>query len=223
MRRRTHQLSIRFRRHGGARTGAGRTRAGARANVPHRRRAAHDARHPVHVTLRAAALPRSLRMDRLREAVRRAIGAASRADFRVLEFSIQSDHLHLIVEGDDGNAFTRGVQGLAIRIAKAVNRVLGRRGSVWADRHHARALRTPREMRNALVYVLTNWRKHVRGAWGLDPASSARWFSGWTTAPVRPQSGSPVVPARSWLARWGWRRHGLLDPGARPAGPPRRR
>ncbi len=126
--------------------------------------------------------------------------------------------MHVIVEGDTGNAFTRGVHGLAIRVAKAVNRALRRRGKVWADRHHGRALRTPREVRNALAYVLTNWRKHVPGAWGLDPASSARWFSGWATAPVPPPTASPVVPPRSWLARRGWRRHGLLDPRARPRG-----
>jgi putative transposase len=152
-----------------------------------------------------------------------ALRAASRGEFRVLEFSIQPDHLHLIVEGDGADTLRRGIQGLAIRVAKAVNRVLRRCGKVWADRHHTRELRTPREVRNALVYVLTNWKKHVRGAWGLDPASSARWFSGWVTSPVAPVTASPVVTARTWLARWGWRRHGLLDPRAQPCAVPRRR
>jgi putrescine aminotransferase len=84
-------------------------------------------------------------------------------------------------------------------VAKAVNRIRHRGGRVWADRHHTRELRTPREVRNALVYVLTNWTKPVRNTWGLAPASSP-----------------PVVAARRWLAQWGWRRHGLVDPRERP-------
>jgi hypothetical protein len=96
------------------------------------------------------------------------------------------------VEADEPPRFERGVRGLAIRVAKAVNRALGRRGRVWADRYHAHLLRTPREVRNALVYVLNNFRKHVRGARGLDPRSSARWFDGW-----RRSFGRVVDPRRS--------------------------
>src|SRR5207249_5379538 len=114
-----------------------------------------------HVTVRAwHGLP-SLRTDTLFPAVPRGLAQASRGGLRVLQFSVQRDHVHLLVEAADMRGLSRGLQGLAIRIAKAVNRVLGRRGRVWGDRYHARALRTPREVRNALVYVLQNWRKHV--------------------------------------------------------------
>jgi REP element-mobilizing transposase RayT len=209
-------LAFVVKRHGGARAGAGRRRATTRRNVPHRPRDRHHPHHPVHVTLRAA-LPASLRTERVLPTVQRALRAASHPGFRLLEFSIQPDHLHLIVEGDSGHALTRGIQGLAIRVAKAVNRVLHRRGRVWADRHHSRPLRTPREVRNALAYVLTNWIKHVRNAWGLDPASSARWFRGWTTSPAPPESPSPVVPPRSWLAGSAGDTTGSSIPGNAPA------
>ena len=94
-----------------------------------RPRAAHDARQPVHVTLRAAALPLSLRSGRVFRAVRDALARASRDAFRVVAFSVQRDHLHLIVEAESAKQLTAGLQGLAIRVAKAVNRVLERRGS----------------------------------------------------------------------------------------------
>jgi putative transposase len=146
------------------------------------------------------------------------LAAASTSRFRVLHFSIQADHLHLMVEADGPTDFERGVRGLAIRVAKGLNRVLGRRGKVWHDRHHARMLRTPREVRNVLVYVLSNFRKHFRGASGLDPCSSARWFDGWSTATATGPTlaASPVARARTWLARVGWRRHGLIDRDERP-------
>jgi hypothetical protein len=113
------------------------------------------------------------------------------------------------------------LQGLAIRVARAVNRDLDRRGRVFGDRYHAHVLRTPREVRNAIIYVLQNWRKHVPGARGLDLRSSARWFDGWRESismlRSRPcPSSSPVAAPRTWLARVGWRRGGLVDTTERP-------
>jgi hypothetical protein len=108
------------------------------------------------------------------------------------------------VEADEPTGFERGVRGLAIRVAKAVNRSLGRHGRVWGDRYHARMLRTPREVRNALVYVLNNFRKHIRGSRGLDPRSSARWFDGWRGGLGEVGGRSPVAEPRTWLARVGW-------------------
>jgi hypothetical protein len=129
---------------------------------------------------------------------------------------VQRDHLHLIVEAEDGRALSRGIQGLAIRLAKALNRVLCRRGRVWGDRYHVRALSTPREVRKALVYVLQNWRKHMPGIRGLDPCSSAVWFSGWRRAIPTEAARSPVVAPRSWLAAVGWRRLGLIGDDEAP-------
>src|SRR5262249_43649396 len=97
-----------------------------------------------------------------------------------------------------------------------INRILRRCGAVWADRYHARSLSTPREVRNALIYVLNNWRKHIPGARGLDVRSSAAWFDGWRTTVRRPEGRSPVAVARTWLVRIGWRRHGPIDPFESP-------
>jgi hypothetical protein len=152
-----------------------------------------------------------LREGRLFAVARRALASASTSRFRLLHFSVQRDHLHLIVEADAPLQLARGIQGLTIRVAKAINRALGRHGSVFADRYHARTLVTPREVRNALVYVLNNWKKHVGHAIGLDERSSARWFDGWVAAIPPPPVPSPVARARTWLARVGWRRHGPID------------
>jgi putative transposase len=156
-------------------------------------------------------------------AVQRALAEGSRGDFRVLQSSVQRDHVHLIVEAVDVRTLSRGLQGLAIRIAKRVNRVLGRHGRVWGDRFHARALRTPREVRNALVYVLQNWRKHVPGARGVDERSSGKWFEGWRTPIRRIVGHRPIVSPRTWLAAVGWRRLGLIHPDEGPVSQRRRR
>ena len=162
------------------------------------------------MTLRAHPDLPALRCENVFDAVRAAFTRVSRDGFRLLHFSVQRDHVHLLVEAENPMALRRGVQGLAIRVAKAINRTLGRRGSVWVDRYHARMLSTPREVRNALVYVLQNFRKHLRGVRGLDPRSSGAWFTGWRAAVVTPPGRSPVVAPRTWLASTGWRRLGLL-------------
>jgi hypothetical protein len=149
--------------------------------------------------------------------VRDALRAGSNDRFRVLEFSIQKDHLHLLVEANGPTGFERGVRGLAIRIARLVNRLCGRRGAVWADRYHARLLRTPREVRNALVYVLNNFKKHIRGARGLDPYSSAPWFDGWRSPTPKANERSLLPRARTWLACRGWRLRGLVDMSEAPS------
>src|SRR5262245_10938332 len=217
------QSAFVFRTWGGRRSGAGRPPASGRRAVPHRRRTPHDPRIPVHVTLRAAATIPSLRGDSVFGAVRGALVAAPRTSFRVLHFSVQTDHVHLLVEAEGTTGLARGCQGLAVRLAQAVNPVLGRRGSVWGDRYHARWLRTPAEVRNALVYVLQNFRKHVPHARGFDSRSSAAWFDGWRTPPPRPCEPAPVGLPRTWLARVGWRRHGRIDAGEEPRRARRRR
>jgi len=179
--------------------------------MPHQRRPLHDPRCPVHVTLRAASGLPSLRSREVFLPQQRAFGAASHTSFRLLQFSVQSDHLHLLVEADTPTRLARGMQGLAVRAAKAINRMLRRHGAVWAERYHAHALKTPREVRNAFVYVLNNIRKHVPGARGLDPRSSAAWFTGWRTAVGSRIGGSPLAAPRTWLAAIGWRRRGLID------------
>jgi len=147
-------------------------------------------------------------------------GRLEKGCFRLVEYSVQNDHLHLIVEGKDRLSVSRGVQGLAIRIAKGLNRVWGRRGKVFGDRYHDRVLRTPREVRNALRYVLNNGRRHLEHfRWRPDAYSSGQWFDGWRDFVDDGRMGrGPVARARTWLLRVGWRRYGLLAVGGARAG-----
>ena len=213
-----------FRTWGGKRDGAGRKPKLERAGVPHAVRPQHDKRHPVHVTMRAARCLPSLRKQRVFGAIRRAFSRTARSWFRIIHFSVQADHVHLLVEAEDKVSLSRGLVGVTVRLARAVNRVIERNGNVWSDRYHARALPTPREVRHALVYVLMNWRKHLPGARGLDICSSAPLFDGWKVPPAsgqprvdaRADDGIPIRPPESWLARIGWKRHGLIGLAERP-------
>jgi REP-associated tyrosine transposase len=151
------------------------------------------------------------------------VAGCEREGFRLVHFSVQSNHMHLLVEGGCRTSLSRGLQGLAVRMARALNRLWRRIGSVFADRYHDRILRSPTEVWNALRYVLCNARKH--GAWTSrsrpDPMSSAPWFDGWSDALPEPAESASIPRARTWLLNDGWRRIGLISIGASPLPPPR--
>jgi REP element-mobilizing transposase RayT len=149
--------------------------------------------------------------------VRAAIRAgAERLGLRVVHYSIQSNHVHLLCEAKDAQALRRGIQGLSIRMARALNRAHARAGRVWADRYHARILRTPTEVRNAIAYVVGNWRHHGGERYpelSVDPHSSAPWFDGFREKllPMPQAFVAPTAAPRTWLLRVGWRKRGLLS------------
>lgn len=192
---------------GGRRRGAGRKAVGGRAGVSHRRKGALAARHPVHVTMKLREGLPSLRRKAEYGVLLGAFGSGcERFGFRLVQFAVLGNHLHLMTEGEDRRAHSRGMQGLAIRIAKRLNKLWGRRGKVFADRFHGRVLS------NALRYVLHNARKHGYriAPGGPDPYSSGRWFDGWRDFPCDRIWPAPLALARSWLLRRGWRRAGLI-------------
>ncbi|HEY4244917.1 MAG TPA: hypothetical protein VGM88_34115 [Kofleriaceae bacterium] len=150
-------------------------------------------------------LPESLRTRDLYRAIRAATIVVGRTQaMRVVHASVQSSHIHMIVEAADQRVLARGMQGFQISAAKHINRVLARKGQVFGDRYHAHVLETPRETRNAVVYVLNNWRKHgVSGETEIDPFSSADCFDGWREgAWERDEKWRlRVQPPASWLLR----------------------
>jgi putative transposase len=128
--------------------------------------------------------------------------ARERFGVRIVHYSIQGNHLHLIVEAESPEALSRAMQGLATRMARRLNGLSGRRGPVFADRYHSRPLKTAREAKRAVRYVLTNYRhhalEHLPVGW-TDPLASARFTQ------VPPSEDAPVVPPSVWLLRVGWR------------------
>ena len=256
-RRRGRQLELNLvRGRGGPGRGQGRKKRKV-GFVSHGKRPWHDRRLPVHVSTSVLAGLPSLRGDKLWQAVRQGFvhgcvygsrtrsrcrrreqggrvgpGDSERAIFRIVEFSVQGMHIHLVVEANSRQALSRGLQGFKIRVARAINKVLGRKGAVFKDRYHEKPISNPRQCRNTLLYVLSNQRHHAheegatypRGT--IDPCSSAPLFVGWTIehpptwAQAPPTNGdglATVATPLTWLLRGGWKRGGgLLSASAVP-------
>jgi len=169
--------------------------------VPHRTRPRFT-RGALHVTVRVRREVWNLRTHRCFRALRRAFErGCARFGFRLVHFSVQGNHIHFLVEAPDQAALTRAMKGLEVRMARALNKVMERKGPVFSDRYHANHFTTPRQARHAWEYVLSNWRIHAAREGrivphGDDPYSSAADPAGTR----RPES---------WMLRVGiWRRNG---------------
>ncbi len=195
------QLELPVRTPGGRRKGAGRPIT--KGIVLHRQRPQFPGRFPLHITYKIRKEVGSLRTDRRFLRIKRAFRYGyDRFGMKMSEFSVQGNHIHLIVEAKSRHALSRGMQGLAIRIAKGINRASGRKGQIFADRYHARILRTVAEVRNAVNYVRKNWHKHQR--------EQRRWSSDWYVDPFSSMSGeacwyddglSIVARPKTWLLK----------------------
>jgi putative transposase len=196
------QLALKLPQWGGKREGAGRKRQAPRPRVSHKPRERFDKPGVVLITLRVRAGVWSLRSKRCFGVIEQCFAnARERFGLRLIEFSVLGNHLHLLVEADSSLALTRGMQGLAVRIAKALNRIMQRRGSVFDDHYHSRLLRTPTEVVGAIGYVLGNHEHHYGSSRGIDPYSSLACDRRRLLA----------VPT-TWLLRIGWRRSRVRSP-----------
>ncbi|MBL8901015.1 MAG: transposase [Planctomycetes bacterium] len=232
MRRKDQQLEFDFRQHGGKRKGAGRKPKNAEPGMPHRQRAMKQRGEPLHITVRLADGLPSLRRGGALKRVLAALNASSdRHGMRIVYYSIQMDHLHLLVEADDRDCVARGMNALLSPLALALNKLWGRRGKMFRERYHDEVITTPTQTRNALRYVLQNGKKHgVMPQASIDLCSSVPVFDGWKERPSIAAIPTALVvasvaPASTWLLTTGWRRHGLLDlhelPHTKLAGRPR--
>jgi putative transposase len=224
-------------RRGGKRRGAGRKpKDGKRAGSPHKTRPEIRKNWAIHVVMRVEEEIGSLRKRDMYRAIREATIAVARRElhdatvghFRIVHISIQGTHIHMLVEAGHKTALSRGMQSFQISAAKHLNAVVSlkwgrrRRGRVFTDRYHEEIIKTPTQARNALAYVLNNWRKHredrsdnTRG-WNVDAYSTGIQFTGWREREDAMFMWKPrdtykplvVYLPRTWLLQAGWRERG---------------
>jgi REP element-mobilizing transposase RayT len=188
-------LNLPFR--GGKRRGAGRKPRGRLALVSHKARPQFSKPTPAHVTVRVRKHVWNLRSKRAWTRIRDVLAAScGRLGLRLIQFSIQGNHIHLIVEASRHQDLSRGMQGLSVRIAKALNAMMKRKGAVFADHYFSRLLKSPTQLVSAIKYVLGNHTHHF-GQKGVDPYSSL------ALTPV--DRKAILASSLSWLLRVGWR------------------
>ncbi len=202
---------------GGKRKGAGRKNRSK--TVSHGAREAVDFKKPLHITKRLKPGLRGLRCKPLKLEFEKSLKKAKQKGVHFIHYSLEDNHLHLFVEAADKKALSSGMNSLGTRFAKAVRKKIGGSGSVFEGRYHLKVLKSPRQVKNALAYVLLNHSKHQKLIPYSDDFSSAAHFHEWRRllgnemGPIlknqrecRLALPDHLSEARSWLARAGWKK-----------------
>jgi REP element-mobilizing transposase RayT len=216
------------------------------AGMPHGKRPVLKPREPIHITIRVEDVIGRLRTRNAYMAIREAaIVVLQREEFRIVHLSIEGTHVHLLVEAESRRALSCGMRAFEGSAAKHLNAAFSkaggwwerkraarlghalparRRGRVFRDRYHETFIRSPKQARHALAYVLNNWRRHREDraeraqGWLIDPFATGWAFDGWKERSDTPFAWKlretyqpiPVRMPKTWLLRTGWRMHGLI-------------
>ena len=132
---------------------------------------------------------------------------------RVIEYSLQRDHDHLIVEVPEGRpGLASALRGMHGALAKRWNGLWGRKGAVFGECDELPLVRA-RMAGNAVRYVIWNGYHHDETGIGFDRGSSARWSEAWggdVPARMEGRTLKPVFAARTGLLREAYRRFRLV-------------
>jgi len=216
------------------------------AGVSHAARPSFETTRALHVTLRVLDVIGRLRTRSAYMAIREAaITVLKHEAFRIIQMSIEGTHIHLVVEADSRAALSAGMKAFEISAAKHLNAEFSRAGGWWqrkraarlghalpkrrkgrvfSDRYHETFIKTPKQARHALAYVLNNWRRHredraaIARGWLIDPFATGWAFDGWKERADTPfvwkvrdtYQPIPVWLPKTWLLRTGWKMHGLI-------------
>jgi REP element-mobilizing transposase RayT len=146
------KLNIYRGKRGGRRPNSGRKRIHSKG-VAHRTRPKVTSRTALHVNFKVKT---SIRNKDCINILKRAIINARLHGLRVLHFSLESNHVHLIIEANNTSVLTKGMRSLTVTFSKGINK-----GRIQLERYHLHVLRTLHETRNAIHYVLFNHQKHT--------------------------------------------------------------
>ncbi len=195
---------------GGKRKKAG--RKNRTSTVNHMKREKIEAKFPIHITIKLKKGVVSLRGPKMVAAFKSSLQKAKKRGLKVIHFAVESNHAHLFAESGDNRDLRSGMASFGSSFGKSVRRLSGGKGSVFNGRYHLQVLKSPRQTKNAMAYVLLNHSKHQGAKPYADDKSSAPFFGDWRALlgeryrvdQPRPRPEFLAEPS-SWLARDGWR------------------
>lgn len=126
----------------------------------------------LHLTIKVRENKADIKNKRILKLLHHAIKRARLQRLKVLHYTLEYNHVHLLVEATNNQILHKGMQAFGITFSKWINRLKLRKGTVYKHRYHFHALRSTRERKNALNYIFTNGVKHGRTRSRIDPYNS---------------------------------------------------
>ncbi len=127
----------------------------------------------LHLTIKVRENKADIKTKLILKALHHAIKRARLKRLRVIHYTLEYNHLHLLVECDNHKRLGKGMQAFGISIAKAINRIKLLKGAVYKHRYHLRKITSGRDLKNVLHYIFNNGIKHKRATSIIDPYNSS--------------------------------------------------
>ena len=106
--------------------------------------------------------------------LKKAIFNARKKGLRIIHFSLEYDHVHLLVEAADNVELGKGMQSFGVTLSKAINRMRKMKGTVYKHRYHFRQISSSRELKYVMKYIFSNGVKHGTAKTIINPFNSIR-------------------------------------------------
>lgn len=126
----------------------------------------------LHLTIKVRDNKADIQNKRILKALHHAIKRGRLQQLKVIHYTLEYNHAHLVVEAADNRILHKGMQSLGISLAKAINKLKQLKGAVYKHRYHFRKLTSRRELKNAIHYVFRNGVKHRRSTSLFDVYNS---------------------------------------------------
>lgn len=127
----------------------------------------------LHLTIKIERLKAGLRNKDVLKQLHDSIKKARKIGLRVIHYTLEFDHVHLLVEVDSNQQLAKGMQSFGISFSKGINKIKAQVGKVFKTRYHFRKLKSPNEIKNVIFYILGNSLKHKKDFSILSPYNTA--------------------------------------------------
>ncbi|MBC7430062.1 MAG: transposase [Bacteriovorax sp.] len=126
----------------------------------------------MHLTIKVREYKADIKSKRILRALHHAIIRARLKKLKVIHYTLEYNHVHLLVEASDHKVMHRGMQALGISLSKSINKIKCLKGTVYKHRYHLKRLTSTQQLKNVLHYIFNNGIHHKRTSSILDPYNS---------------------------------------------------
>jgi REP element-mobilizing transposase RayT len=138
------------------------------SGIRHTRRFRLKKPSSLHLTIKVKENKADIQNKRILKTLHYAIRRARLKGLKIVHYTLEYNHVHLLVESVDNKILHKGMQAFGITIAKAINKIKRTKGAVYKNRYHLRVIDSPRQLKNVLHYIFSNGVKHKRTKSQID-------------------------------------------------------
>jgi REP element-mobilizing transposase RayT len=128
--------------------------------IRHRERPKLTRLSSLHLTIKIKRIKADLKNKSILIVLKRAIYNARKKGLRVIHFSLEFDHVHLLIEAPDNFILGKGMQSLGVTLVRGINKLGQTSGEVYKHRYHFRKINSTRELKVVMNYIFHNGVKH---------------------------------------------------------------